>query len=109
MNDFERQMQSVLRRSERDIDDDTALRLAEARHQALLATSKQRVPRFFIPATGMALASILALVLVLSPDLLEDGKPSTTKEEVLLSEPMDLYEDMDFYYWLAREDGNLKG
>lgn len=109
MNDFERHMQSALRRSERDIDDDTAQRLAKARRHALSATSKQRVPRFFVPATGMALASVLALVLVLSPDLLEDGKTLSKQEEVQLNEPMDLYEDMDFYYWLSREDGNLKG
>lgn len=109
MNDFERHMQGVLRRSERDIDDDTAQRLANARRHALNATRKQRVARFFVPATGMALASILALVLVMSPDLNDNGKPQSKQEEALLSEPMDLYEDMDFYYWLAREDSNLKG
>ncbi|WP_461515652.1 hypothetical protein [Porticoccus sp.] len=109
MNDFERHMQSVLRRSERDIDDDSAQRLANARRHALNATRKQRVARFFVPATSMALASILALALVLSPDMQDNGKSQSKQEEALLSEPIDLYEDMDFYYWLAREDGNLKG
>ena len=109
MNDFERQMQHVLRRSEHDIDDDTARRLAEARGVALSA-NKQRIPRFFVPATGMALASVLALVLVLSPEAPTSGeKSAASREEALLSEPVDLYEDMDFYYWLAREENNLQG
>ncbi|TNE75328.1 MAG: hypothetical protein EP334_10555 [Gammaproteobacteria bacterium] len=109
MNDFERQMQQVLRRSERDIDDNTARDLAAARQTALGARSKQRVPRFFVPATGMALASVLALVLVLSPDIQDQPNPSAGQEEVLLSESIDLYEDMDFYYWLAGEESNLQG
>ena len=109
MNDFERHMQQVLRRSERDIDDSTARDLAAARASALGARSKQRVARFFVPATGMALASILALVLVLSPDSPDNRNPSASPEEALFSESMDLYEDMDFYYWLAREENNLQG
>lgn len=109
MNDFERQMQQVLRRSERDIDDQTIQELASARTAALSARNKQRVPRFFVPATGMALASILAVVLIMSPDMMERTSTSGGQEEVLLGESMDLYEDMDFYYWLAREDSNLQG
>ncbi|TNF07756.1 MAG: hypothetical protein EP323_02690 [Gammaproteobacteria bacterium] len=109
MNDFERQMQQVLRRSERDIDDQSIQNLATARAAALGARDKQRVPRFFVPATGMALASILAVVLVVTPDLRESVNTNGIQEEALLSESMDLYEDMDFYYWLAREDSNLQG
>ncbi len=109
MNDFERQMQQILRRSERDIDDQIIQKLASARETALGARNKQRVPRFFVPATGMALASILAVVLVMSPDLMETTNSNGGQEEALLSESMDLYEDMDFYYWLAREDSNLQG
>jgi len=63
------------------------------------------MPRFFVPLTGMALASVLALVLVLSPSL---QNPQMNQDDVLLSEGLDLYEDMDFYYWLASEENNLQ-
>ncbi len=105
MNDFEKQMQNVLRRSERELDTETAQHLAQARITALNAASKMRMPRFFVPATGMALASVLAVVLVLSPGV--QDYPAN-QEETLLSEGLDLYEDMDFYYWLADEE-NLQG
>lgn len=105
MNDFEKQMQKVLRSSERELDTETTQRLVQSRINALNAASKRRMPRFFVPATGMALASVLALVLVLSPSV--QHYPSN-QEEILLSEGLDLYEDMDFYYWLADEE-NLQG
>lgn len=102
MSDFERKMQEVLRRSERELDTDTTQRLAQARTQALDGASQRRAPRFFVPVTGMALASVLALVLVLSP-------AQQNQDDVLLSEGLDLYEDMEFYSWLASEEDNLQG
>tara|TARA_R110000822_G_scaffold159476_8_gene299202 strand:- start:11484 stop:11804 length:321 start_codon:yes stop_codon:yes gene_type:complete len=105
MSDFEKTMQDVLRSSERELDADTTQRLAQARMQALDGASQRRMPRFFVPVTGMALASVLALVLVLSPSL---QNPQMNQDDVLLSEGLDLYEDMDFYYWLASEENNLQ-
>ncbi|HEB28771.1 MAG TPA: DUF3619 family protein [Porticoccus sp.] len=102
MSDFEKKMQEVLRRSERELDTDTTQRLAQARTQALDGASQRRAPRFFVPVTGMALASVLALVLVLSPT-------QQNQDDVLLSEGLDLYEDMEFYSWLASEEDNLQG
>jgi hypothetical protein len=106
MNDFEKKMQDVLRHSEREMDSDTIQRLAQARAQALDISSQRRTPRFFVPVTGMALASVLALVLVMSPNL-QDSQQQ--QEDVLLSEGLDLYEDMEFYSWLASEENNLQG
>ena len=109
-NDFEKQMRDVLRSSERELDTNTTQRLAQARSEALKSvTTKRYAPRFFMPVTGMALASVVALVLVLSPNLQENQTSPLNQEEILLSEGMDLYEDMDFYYWLAAEESNLKG
>ena len=106
MSDFEKKMQEVLRRSERELDTDTTQRLVQARTQALDGTSQRQTPRFFVPVTGMALASVLALVLVLSPNV---QNPQQNQDDVLLSEGLDLYEDMEFYSWLASEENNLQG
>jgi uncharacterized protein DUF3619 len=106
MSDFEKKMQEVLRRSERELDTDTTQRLAQARTQALDGASQRRTPRFFVPVTGMALASVLALVLVLSPGV---QSPQQNQDDVLLSEGLDLYEDMEFYSWLASKENNLQG
>lgn len=109
-HDFEHKMRDVLRSSERELDATTTQRLAEARSEALKsAATKWRMPRFLMPATGMALASVVALVLVLSPNLQNNQISPLNQEEILLSEGIDLYEDMDFYYWLAAEESNLKG
>lgn len=109
-HDFEHKMRDVLRSSEREMDATTTQRLAEARSEALKsAATKWRMPRFLMPATGMALASAVALVLVLSPNLQNNQTSPLNQEEILLSEGIDLYEDMDFYYWLAAEESNLKG
>ena len=109
-HDFEHKMRAVLRSSERELDANTTQRLAEARSEALKsAATKWRMPRFLMPATGMALASVVALILVLSPNLQNNQTSPLKQEEILLSEGIDLYEDMDFYYWLAAEESNLKG
>jgi hypothetical protein len=60
-----------------------------------------------MPMTGMALASIVALVLVLSPNLQNETNPIKNDNDILLSESIDLYEDMEFYSWLASNDSNL--
>ena len=69
MNDFEKQIQDVLRSTERELDADTAQHLVQARSRALKSAGKRQTARFFMPVTGMALASVVALVLVLSPNL----------------------------------------
>ncbi|MFC6570158.1 hypothetical protein, partial [Actinoplanes utahensis] len=89
-------------------DTNTVQSLAHARSEALKsASTKGRTPRFFI--TGMALASVIALILVLSPNLQDNQTVPKGQDEILLSEGIDLYEDMDFYYWLASEESHLNG
>lgn len=109
MSDFEMKMRDILRSSEQEVDDSTARALAAARKQALSKASKYHLPRFLMPTAGMALASLLALVLVYSPDIYHDDSRQTP-DELLLSENADLYEEMDFYNWLASADNrDLKG
>lgn len=109
MKEFETQMRDVLRHSERELDTDTTQYLAQARSYAMSTASKRKSPRFFMPVTGMVLASVVALVLVLSPNIRDNQATPLSNDEILLSEGIDLYEDMDFYYWLASENNNLKG
>lgn len=107
--DFERQMQAVLRSSEYDLDMETSQSLANARAEALKGLKKPLGRRFFMPMTGMALASIVAVVLVLSPNLKNEAPSMQNSSEVMFSESIDLYEDMEFYSWLASNDSNLNG
>lgn len=73
------------------------------------ASTKGRTPRFFMFVTGTALASVIALILVLSPNLQDNQTVPAGQDKILLSEGIDLYEDMDFYYWLASEESHLNG
>jgi len=109
LSDAEKQMRDVLRSSERELDSSTVQQLANARSEALKSATKRYTPRFFMPVTGMALASVIALVLVLSPNLQDNQTVPVGQDEILLSEGIDLYEDMDFYYWLASEQSHLNG
>ena len=110
LSDAEKQMRDLLRSSERELDTNTVQSLAHARSEALKsASTKGRPPRFFMPVTGMALASVIALILVLSPNLQDNQTVPKGQDEILLSEGIDLYEDMDFYYWLASEESHLNG
>lgn len=105
MNDSTQHLREVLRRSEQELDAATIQQLNSARTRALNA-EKPRIPRFFVPVTGMAVATAFALILVLSPATQD---PSLNQDDMLISEGLDLYEDMDFYYWLANEENNLQG
>ncbi len=105
MNDFETKARQLLQRSEAEVDTETAQKLREARLQALQSRERLRLPSFLLPATGMATASILALVLVYSP---LNGEHEV-EPDLLSTENVELYEDLDFYYWLASEENNLQG
>lgn len=109
LSEAEKQMRDVLRSSERELDSSTMQQLANARSEALKSATKRHTPRFFMPVTGMAVASVIALILVLSPNLQDNQTMPAGQDDVLLSEGIDLYEDMDFYYWLATEESHLKG
>lgn len=109
MTKLEKQLQDTLRHSENALDSATARRLASARTAAFDAINQRRWPGFFVPVIGMAAASLLAVILVFAPatqNLQQHGSP---QEESLLSEEIDLYEDMEFYSWLASDTSNLKG
>lgn len=77
-------------------------RLAQARKKAL-SQARQGRKRFFWPVLGTSLASVALLVVVLinpTEQIVPSGDISITNIQV--DEPLlDLYEDLDFYDWLA--------
>ncbi len=103
---FEQSLQSDLRRSEQAIDAEHLQQLADFRLQALENTTltPRRLRRFLWPTAGMALASILVLVLAMPFSPLGPTAPNE-----YVSDNLELYDDLEFYYWLADNEQDLRG
>ncbi len=108
--EFEQGVQSDLRHSEQLVDADQLRQLAAFRQQALeamlanVALPRHRLRPLLWPTAGMALASILLLVLALP---FSPFKPTLLNES--LSDNRELYDDLEFYYWLAENEEDLRG
>ncbi|MBQ0721038.1 MAG: hypothetical protein KBT88_03635 [Gammaproteobacteria bacterium] len=108
--EFEQGLQNDLRHGEQAIDTQQMARLSALRQQALhvqpasTTAMPRRLRRLLWPSAGMALASILVLVLTLpfSPF-------SATSSNEYLSDNFELYEDLEFYYWLAANEVDVRG
>ena len=109
MTDLEKQLQDTLRRSENELDSATARRLAAARNTALNAVNQRRWPGVFIPVVSMTALCLVAVILVFSLPTQNLQQNSPPHEELMLSEEIDLYENMEFYSWLASDTSKLKG
>jgi len=107
MNEFEKNVRSELRAAERELDPETITAICNLRKDVLAHARPRRLRRLFVPAFSMAMASVVAMVLVFSPSL--DQGDSIAPGNPKLSENADLYEDMDFYYWLAQAGDDMKG
>ena len=107
---FEQDLQTRLRHNEQTIDTENLTQLADIRQQALglQLTSKTNPPhrwrRFSWPTAGMALASLL--VIVLATPLSPFTSPSSIE---YLSDNVELYDDLEFYYWLAENEQSFRG
>jgi len=108
--EFEQGVQSDLRHSEQLVDADQLRQLAAFRQQALeampanVALPRHRLRPLLWPTAGMALASILLLILALP---FSPFKPTLLNES--LSDNRELYDDLEFYYWLAENEEDLRG
>lgn len=107
MNEFEKNARNQLRAAERELDPQTLAALSAMRREVLAKAKPRRLPRFVMPAFGMAMASVVAMVLVFSPT--SDQENSHSPANPQLSDNIELYEDMDFYNWLAQSGYDLKG
>lgn len=96
MTDFERQLKEQLRSEERHLPDSVEQRLRASRQRACEQSRSFHLPRFLLPATGMTLASVLALTLILAPGSLQQaGDTGSASLDMLQTQ------ELDFYYWLA--------
>ena len=96
-------------RSENELPPDTARQLSQMREGAITGTGNSWLRKHIVLAGGMTLASALALVLVLSPGSIDTEILDTQQAELSSGEGQDLYENMDFYRWLAEENNGLRG
>lgn len=105
MNSSNNKDENKLRNDLHDLENGTAsqdlFRLAQARNNAL-TQSGQSKKRFLWPALGTSLASVALIALLVNPaDQIKPTKDISISE-IQADEPLlDLYEDLDFYDWLA--------
>lgn len=79
--------------------------LAQARNKALSSGGKRR-QRFLWTALGTSLASVALVVLLVNPE--EEPLPAMdmASTELQVDDPLyDIYEQLDFYDWLALTEG----
>ena len=105
-SDFEQQMRDLARSSEHDISPDIEAKLAAARRHALSQGSNTN-HKYRMPALATAFASIALVAVLILP-----GSPNESglNNDDLLMANADLYEDLEFYEWMAEnEAGNDNG
>jgi hypothetical protein len=110
MNQFEQELHDELRRSEHDIDPDTARSLSLNRSKSISQGAHQSHWWSQLTLTrGVALASVLAFAVVLYPGVVGNQFSPTASGNYLSNDGDDLYEDIDFYLWMANSENNLAG
>lgn len=111
---FEQALQQDLYSLETRADAQDIFALAQARNQAL-AQSRSPSQKLLWPTLGASLASVFFAVLLVNGPSWQmfnptesDGLFTDPDSSILLSEfdadSIELYEDLDFYYWLADTD-----
>lgn len=103
---FEQELGRELRQSEARLDAQTRAELARIRRKALSPDhGKFWFARRTWSTAGVAMASVAVMVFALLHQ--PNGAGPGTPEQ--LSNNIDLYEDLDFYYWLAEPDSGMNG
>ena len=108
---FESNLREDLHAIEQNTRAPEVFRLAQARNRAL--TQERPKAAFFWPALGATLASALMVALLVTPDYwlpnnqLVDGVTNDDLLFEITEDNIELYEELDFYYWLAEtnQDG----
>lgn len=107
---FEAGLMQELRQLEASTEAADLFRLAQGRNQALIQKKAQGI-RLAWPTAGVALASLILFAAVLPEQNITAVDIQLVNGSIdngtLANETIDLYEDPDFYYWLADiEDGS---
>ncbi len=107
---FARKAKSLFDDSVERIDAATLSRLTQSRYKALeqLERSSGRAPRaFWVPATGLAAALLVAVLILRMPaDTIEPlDQPLAQDFDILLEEDsLEMFEELEFYSWLELAD-----
>ncbi|MCH9694950.1 MAG: hypothetical protein K0U72_10620 [Gammaproteobacteria bacterium] len=110
MNESDKQFEKAAKRhfdqSVDGLDAATLSRLNQRRHAALeAAQAPSRQWQSWMPATGVAAAALIAVVVFQSPS--PDGlieAPATDFEILLSEESIDMLEELEFYSWLDTQE-----
>ncbi|MGK2915292.1 MAG: hypothetical protein ACSLE5_12750 [Porticoccaceae bacterium] len=98
---FEDALRKDLHHAEQQLDAHTRFRLATARAQAMAATPRRwSFSNVAVPAFGITLASLA--LLLLTPSSTTNLVPGNDSD--LRPSNLELYQDLDFYYWLAERE-----
>ena len=111
MNDrdkeFSKKAKAAFDSSVDELDAATLSRLNRSRHEALAELHKPtRHVSNWMPATGVAAAVVVAVVVLQIPDVDNDELPAAVSDmEILLGEDsIEMLEELEFYSWLDAAD-----
>jgi hypothetical protein len=112
---FAEQAKNLFDRSVDSLDAGTLSRLNRGRHAALAeleSRARSRRKAYWLPATGVAAAAVLAVMIVQgpeTPDVAMDPVTASDFEILLDEESLEMFEDLEFYSWLEAADLEANG
>ena len=104
--DFSRKAKEAFDSSVEQLDAATLSRLNRGRHEAL-AELRQPARQWsrWMPATGVAAAVLVAIVMLQTPNGVEEMPAAVADMEILLGEDsIEMLEDLEFYSWIDTVD-----
>lgn len=100
-NKAENKLRDDLRQLEDNSSNKDLFRLAQARNSAL-SQSRQSKKSFLWPALATSLASVALIVVLINPGKQFFPPENISATNIQVDEPLiELYDDLDFYRWLA--------
>ena len=106
--EWESQLRDDLRSLEDGTDSKDIFQLAQARNDALRGRGATR-RRLIWPTAAVTAASVLLAVFVATPWQTTEQPIPVANEKLIFGDNMDLYEDLDFYYWLSKAEDTTAG
>lgn len=108
MNPVDTKYHDLLRDSERSIPQGLTNRLTQARKTALSASAaKVRHRSSWLPFSGVAVASLVAVVLIWPA--VQPGTDGFSSGDPLAGENIEMYQNLDFYHWLSQQGFSSNG
>ncbi len=104
--DFRKKAKEAFDTSVDGLDAATLSRLNRSRHAALAELQRpQRQWSRWMPATGVAVAVLLAVVVLQTPNGVDEVPTAVTDMEILLGEDsIEMLEELEFYSWIDTVD-----